>query len=476
MLTRFALVWSSLTGLLVCLWLWSAQQGAQGLLQNKTSAAERQLAGLNAKWQALESLSEKIVRALPEQPERNWLEQLAGQASPYFRLTWEKQQRPSWLDSLLAIQPTQSGMFTLCPQPVGKETGRLQGVLPADLPELYWVRGKGRVVLQLDLDYIRNDWLQRQLRDLPAEFQLQEGGRFWGQAPPRRFGDELHPGWNLTTLSGDERYPWAILTVQLDLWPALRVFWMGQSLWLLAGLTGLALVGLAWLQLLRRYRQEKRALLAGQRFQALVSHELRTPISAIQMYAEILRHQWVDDASQLQIYHSIIGEEADRLHHLVENLLSLGRPSGFARKAVDVAALLHGLVSSRGWEVAIEVSQPLPTVLTDPDAVTVIVANLIQNALKYGGPAENVQVKLAAVGPKVSLEVADRGPGIPQADRERVLQPYVRLHPEGPAGLGLGLTLVKNFSDALGARLEIEDRPGGGAIFRLLLPAEEVGS
>lgn len=473
MMGWFSLLWSSLTALVLCLWFWFSHQGCQGLLLQETAAAERQLAALKSKWQALESLSEKIVRALPEQPEQNWMEQLAVQAAPYFHLTWEEQQRPIWLKNLLDVQPARSGTFTLCPQPVGMETGRLTRALPADLPELYWVRGKGPVVLQLDVDYLKNEWLPRQMQELRADYQLQEGFRMWGQTTPERFGDELHPGWNLNTFSSDARYPWAILRVQLDLWPAMQSFWIGQSAWLLGGLTGLALVGLAWLQLLRRYREEKTALLAGQRFQTLVSHELRTPISAIQMYAEISRNQWVDDPRQVQTYHSIIGEEADRLNHLVENLLSLGRPAGFVCKSIDASTLLEGLVAARGWGVAVEVTQPLPAVFSDPDALTVIAANLIQNALKYGGPAQNVQVRLGRVDRGVSLEVADRGPGIPQAERERVLQPYVRLHPEGAAGLGLGLALVKNFSEALGASLVIDDRPGGGAIFRLLLPARE---
>ncbi|MDO5640797.1 MAG: HAMP domain-containing sensor histidine kinase, partial [Paracoccus sp. (in: a-proteobacteria)] len=94
--------------------------------------------------------------------------------------------------------------------------------------------------------------------------------------------------------------------------------------------------------------------------------------------------------------------------------------------------------------------------------------NLIQNAVQHGGGQGAITVRL---DPSGVIEVQDEGPGIPKADRARVFEPFFRRNPHG-AGAGLGLKMVRDIARAHGGEAEIEDAPGGGAIFRIRLPVD----
>jgi two-component system sensor histidine kinase KdpD len=113
--------------------------------------------------------------------------------------------------------------------------------------------------------------------------------------------------------------------------------------------------------------------------------------------------------------------------------------------------------------LVIDVPESLPSVQTDPALLERVVANLVENAVSWSPEGELVRVTAGEVAGRVDLRITDRGPGIPESDRERVFQPFQRLgdSPDG-AGVGLGLAVAHGLVEAMGHELIVEDTPGGG--------------
>ena len=111
----------------------------------------------------------------------------------------------------------------------------------------------------------------------------------------------------------------------------------------------------------------------------------------------------------------------------------------------------------------IDVPESLPSVQTDPALLERVVANLVENAVAWSPDGEPVRVTAGEVAGRVDLRISDRGPGIPESDRDRVFQPFQRLgdSPDG-AGVGLGLAVAHGLVEAMGHELIVEDTPGGG--------------
>jgi two-component system sensor histidine kinase KdpD len=102
--------------------------------------------------------------------------------------------------------------------------------------------------------------------------------------------------------------------------------------------------------------------------------------------------------------------------------------------------------------------------------------NIIDNALKYSPAESSIEIKAASIGSEVQIEIADRGFGIPPGDLLQVFDKFYRIdHPGSVAGTGLGLSICKGIVEAHGGRIVAENRPGGGTIIRLNLPAAETG-
>ena len=110
----------------------------------------------------------------------------------------------------------------------------------------------------------------------------------------------------------------------------------------------------------------------------------------------------------------------------------------------------------------------------DPVQIQRVLANLIENALKYSPPDVRVLVRLTATRKEAIIRVVDRGPGLAPGDEERVFEPFYRRAGDGRSGAGLGLAIARGFAEANGGRVWAETRPGQGATFALALPVVEV--
>jgi two-component system, OmpR family, sensor histidine kinase KdpD len=117
------------------------------------------------------------------------------------------------------------------------------------------------------------------------------------------------------------------------------------------------------------------------------------------------------------------------------------------------------------------VSETLPPVKADPALLERAIANLVGNAVQWSPRDSRVRVCAGVLGDRVELRVVDRGPGIPEADRERVFLPFQRLGDRGnTTGVGLGLAVARGFVEVMGGELGVEDTPGGGVTMAISLP------
>ncbi|MEU3048004.1 DUF4118 domain-containing protein [Streptomyces sp. NPDC006984] len=226
-----------------------------------------------------------------------------------------------------------------------------------------------------------------------------------------------------------------------------------------------------------------RALAEGNRIRtallAAVSHDLRTPLAGIKAAVTSLRSDDVawspEDEAEL-----LAGIEAgaDRLDHLVGNLLDMSRlQTGtvtplIRRTALDEVIPL-ALAGVPPKSVELDVPESLPMVAVDRGLLERAVANIVENAVKYSPAGMPVAVAASALGTRVELRVVDRGQGVPDEEKERIFEPFQRYGdtPRG-AGVGLGLAVSRGFVEAMGGTLAAEDTPGGGMTMVLTLAAE----
>ncbi|OFX23320.1 MAG: PAS domain-containing sensor histidine kinase [Anaeromyxobacter sp. RBG_16_69_14] len=228
----------------------------------------------------------------------------------------------------------------------------------------------------------------------------------------------------------------------------------------------------------RMMRSEKLAVVGS--LAAGLAHEIGTPLNVISATAEYLM---VDGApgERARRLREIVGE-TDRISRLVRELLAFARGSGAERALVDVPAAVSRVLSllaipAEKKRVRVEADLPatLPPVLADPDGLHQVLVNLLVNAVSAVGDGGRVGVR-ARTGPDgahLALEVHDDGPGVPEALRERVFDPFFTTRPDGT---GLGLAVCARIVAAHGGDLRVGAGPLGGACFSVLLPvAPEAG-
>jgi two-component system, OmpR family, sensor histidine kinase KdpD len=202
-----------------------------------------------------------------------------------------------------------------------------------------------------------------------------------------------------------------------------------------------------------------------------VSHDLRTPLAGIKAsVSSLLADDVTFDAATQREFLESIDAGADRLDRVVGNLLDMGRIQAGALQVVRRPTNLDDVVGAAlralpgGDAVVAAVAPELPAVQADGALLEQAVANLLANALAASaGSGQPVRVEAGMVGSAVDLRVVDRGPGIPPELRERVFEPFQRLHDRGGSqGVGLGLAIARGFVRAMGGELSLDDTPGGG--------------
>lgn len=212
-----------------------------------------------------------------------------------------------------------------------------------------------------------------------------------------------------------------------------------------------------------------------------VSHDLRTPLATIRAVATDLRDSDLHDETVRQELLKSVSDEAERLDHLVGNLLSMSRIEAGSlhveHQAVDLAELVQLTVirlSPLFGEVTIDVQVASALPLVDGDAVLLeeVVSNLLENALRYAPLGSTVTLDLSKrPGPLVCLTVRDHGSGVAPDHVDQVFQPFWR-GPDSHSS-GLGLAIVRAIVEAHRGSIELVETAGGGATFEVVLPARQ---
>jgi signal transduction histidine kinase len=218
-------------------------------------------------------------------------------------------------------------------------------------------------------------------------------------------------------------------------------------------------------------------------FISLVSHELRSPMAAVIGSAKTLRQRWRElNPDQRESFLALIEHETDRLANLVGDVLDTSRieSGSFSYSFIDLD--LGDLVQESATaaesaqdEVRIRstVLRPLPPVRADRDRLRQVIANLLENAVKYSPAGGEVEIHTYADNGRINVEVRDHGPGIASEHQSLIFERFGRVRGEhAKPGTGLGLYIARSIAEAHGGSLEVHSVPEQGATFTLALPAE----
>lgn len=221
-------------------------------------------------------------------------------------------------------------------------------------------------------------------------------------------------------------------------------------------------------------------------FAANVSHELRSPITQIRLKGEALQLDLVRDEADRIAHYDAIVRESERLSRLVDNILDFSAIERGAKKYTfrpeDLGELIYTCVESlrsdteaRGLDITCSISEDIPAVFLDREAISQVLQNLLSNAAKYGRDGGWIGVEAVVEGSNVAISVSDRGLGIKQADQELIWTRFFRS--DDPAvrrrrGTGIGLTIVRYIVEEHGGTIGVQSAPGSGTRFTFTLPLE----
>ena len=222
-------------------------------------------------------------------------------------------------------------------------------------------------------------------------------------------------------------------------------------------------------------------------FVANVSHELRTPLTSIKGFVETLQDGAIDDPESAKRFLKIMETETDRMVDLVKDLLELSRLEASDRSwdlaVVDLARIAENMTDAYyqraqelGLELSIAIEDNLPLVNGDATLLRQVLANLLDNALKYTDAGGQVWLTLSGDDTGVTLEVEDTGVGIPAKHLDRIFERFYRVDKgrcRQRGGTGLGLAIVKHIVEKHGGTITIKSEYGVGSTFTVTLPGIE---
>lgn len=353
-------------------------------------------------------------------------------------------------------------------------------------PSLLWVRSaagasdrylarvsrnnKGEwLVVEADLDFIFGAWLAARTQGLSVQVQPAGVDRRTGLSQWR----ELR--FRVKSFLADTSQPLDEFVVTLDRLQLLGRAGLLYGLVLLAG--SLCLLGFAAALGLagRSIRREFELVEANRHFIELVSHELKNPLANIYLHSELLAYNLTQEGVPLTAHYEAIHRETKRMNTVLQHLLDISRGqsggltfTAFSENAVELAreaAVRAGLELTN-----VHVKQDTVDVWCDRAATVQALQNILENARKYGGPVEEIQITLHADGPGVIFSISDRGPGIAVEQRAYIFDFFQRGN-TSQNGSGIGLALARLFVEGQRGEVSVHNREEGGTTFRVFLPS-----
>jgi signal transduction histidine kinase len=215
-----------------------------------------------------------------------------------------------------------------------------------------------------------------------------------------------------------------------------------------------------------------------------VSHELKTPLALIRLFSETLELGRAPGKEKEKEFLRIIHKESERLTHLIDNVLDLGRieqgRKTYTMRPTDLAAVVRETLDAyrfqlqqQGFAVTSSIAEDLPLLPADGDAITQALLNLIDNAIKYSPERKSLRIELTRGDREAMITVEDEGIGIHPREHDRIFDMFYRVERglvHSVKGSGLGLSLVRHIVDAHGGRITLHSRPGKGSRFVISLP------
>jgi len=230
---------------------------------------------------------------------------------------------------------------------------------------------------------------------------------------------------------------------------------------------------------LRNGARRAREVPVGIEMVSTVSHELRAPLTSVKGYTGLLLSRWdrLGDQQKREMLEQV-NHDADRVRRLIDELLDISRlETGrlhLHRQMVDVSELVATVIGKvtmeyPSLEAQVVFAPAVPRVYADPDKLTQVLTNLVENACKYASPT-GLTISADVEDGDVTVSVTDRGEGIPGQDLPRVFDKFFRRDQGRPTGSGLGLWISRGLVQAHGGRLTASSVPGQGTTFRFTLP------
>ncbi len=214
-------------------------------------------------------------------------------------------------------------------------------------------------------------------------------------------------------------------------------------------------------------------------FVANASHELRTPLASVLGYVETLKEPKAgEDADTRNRFLDIIKHEAERMHALVDDLMSLSRIEALKHEAptdkIDIIAICREVAGEAKGKVRIEGDEEPAAILGDRSQMAQVIRNLVDNAVKYGATQDEVLIRIETTSTGwVTIEVVDKGDGIAPEHLPRLTERFYRVdagRSRKVGGTGLGLSIVKHIVERHRGRFDIRSRPGDGTAASIMLP------
>ena len=219
-------------------------------------------------------------------------------------------------------------------------------------------------------------------------------------------------------------------------------------------------------------------------FVSNVSHELKTPLALIRMFGETLDSGMVKDEKDRLKFYSIIRKESERLTHLINNVLDFSRMDAGVKEynflEADLVETVRSSleaykyqISESGFKIESELPGEPVILKIDRDAISQVLLNLLNNAVKYSDEEKYIMVKVWKDSDSAMFSVTDHGVGISKEEMKKIFDKFYRVSTTGTKetrGSGLGLTLAKRIVEAHGGRIDVESEVGKGSKFTVNIP------
>ena len=364
--------------------------------------------------------------------------------------------------------------------------GRNYLITAAQIPDFSENRPVGLLGLKIDEQHLIQDIIPAAIENIPFSHTSQVViSHLSGKILLGEKNSSTEPA-TTTEFFEDSFPPWRI-----DIFPSggetLGAFDLKRSFYFWTIITLVVVLISGAVLISRTIAQEMAVLRLKSDFVSSVSHEFKSPLTSIKSLAERLRDGKVKDSDRMKQYFSVITQDADRLARLVTNILDFSKIEEGKREYEFEETDLGKLVTQRvedfrreeiakGVKIQTQISEDIPLLDVDKEALTQALNNLLDNAVKFSPDRKEIDVILKKDDKNVILKVKDKGIGIPPDEWDKIFEKFYQGRKEvrqSAKGTGLGLTLVKHTVEAHGGTIEVDSRVGEGSVFSIILPIQK---